>query len=111
MAAPTSPWQTVQRIEEGQNGYDSDHTPNNIDEFVTARGLFPPVQLRSVSKDGADAGIPSGTVMVTGLPVRGSNRVMVIRTSPKLQLAPELKQCGTLRGREVSPEGLTAAFG
>ena len=30
----------------------------------------------------------SGTVMTTGLPVRGSKRVTVIRTSP-LQLAPE----------------------
>jgi hypothetical protein len=32
----------------------------------------------------------SGTVMVTGLPVRGSNRVMVIRALAELELAPEL---------------------
>jgi len=47
--------------------------------------------------------------MTTGLPVRGSNRVMVIRTSPELQLAPELKQCGTLRG--VRSGTRTAACG
>lgn len=36
----------------------------------------------------------SGTVMVTGLPVRGSNRVTVIRTS-HTQLPPADVQCAT----------------
>src|SRR5215208_6613889 len=47
----------------------------------------------------------SGTVMVTGLPVRGSNRVMVIRTS-HTQLSPADVQGATSAERCLCPEKL-----
>ena len=46
----------------------------------------------------------SGTVMVIGLPVRGSNRVMVIRTSTSQLLA--YVQYATSEERALCPEKL-----
>jgi len=111
VAAPTSPW----RISASRRKrlWRRPHAKQCRWDCHDVGGLFPPVQLRGGSRDGADAGVRWGTVMVIGLPVRGSNRVMVIRPPQNCNSPPSWTSvacCGALGcHRKGSPPLLVGA--